>query len=38
MEKNGLANIKVNKMWAFCKFWFDSANECIEPKASNIGV
>ena len=38
MEKTGLANLKVNKMCAFCKHWYDPTNECIEPKSPIIGM
>ena len=38
MDKLGVANIKVNRMCAFCKHWYDPANECIEPKAPAIGM
>lgn len=38
MEKKGLANIKVNRMCAFCEYWYDPGNECIEPKSPNIGL
>lgn len=33
-----LANVKVNKMCAFCKYWYDPANSTIEPKSPSIGL
>ncbi|MBQ8188563.1 MAG: hypothetical protein IJZ44_02175 [Lachnospiraceae bacterium] len=33
-----LANLKVNRMCAFCKHWYDPTNETIQPKAPAIGV
>ncbi len=38
MEGMQSVNAKRNKMCAFCKYWYDPCNSCIQPKAPNIGV
>lgn len=38
MALNGMANLNVSKMCAFCKHWYDPTNECIAPKAPTIKV
>lgn len=35
---SSLANLKVNKMCAFCKHWYDPTNSAIAPKAPQIGL
>lgn len=31
-------NVKVNRMCAFCKYWYDPANSAIEPKSTSMGI
>lgn len=32
------ANVKISKMCAFCKHWYDPTNSAITPKAPQIGL
>ena len=32
------ASLRVNKMCAFCKHWYDPTNSAIEPKAPQLGI
>ncbi len=32
------ANVKSTKVCAFCKYWWDPAFKCVEPKSPNIGI
>lgn len=33
-----IANVKVSKMCAFCRYWYDPSNLTIEPKSPTIGL
>lgn len=33
-----IANVKANKMCAFCKHWYDPGNSTISPKSPAIGL
>lgn len=31
-------NIKATKKCAFCKYWYDPTNSCINPKAPKVNL